>query len=126
MQLSNEPFDAKVNTLNQHITTVKREIASMNDAMRVIKWELEEERKKKTHARAMEVTHLTLFEYFTGASVQYGDLVQQSSYLVKDAIQWSLLDHVYNIPARAAMGKKGGIGADKKAFWGSLQSKSKS
>eukprot|EP00579_Thalassiosira_antarctica_P022633 CAMPEP_0201986360 /NCGR_PEP_ID=MMETSP0904-20121228/90340_1 /ASSEMBLY_ACC=CAM_ASM_000553 /TAXON_ID=420261 /ORGANISM="Thalassiosira antarctica, Strain CCMP982" /LENGTH=93 /DNA_ID=CAMNT_0048540313 /DNA_START=102 /DNA_END=380 /DNA_ORIENTATION=+ len=38
MQSSNEPFDDKVNTLNQHTATVKRGIASMNDAMKVIKW----------------------------------------------------------------------------------------
>jgi hypothetical protein len=85
----NENFDAKINTLNQHVTSVKSEIGALKSLM-------EEEFKAKTLERARDLVHLGSFNYFTKDFNQYS--TQKNSSEIKTAIAWFSLGYGYTIP----------------------------
>ena len=88
MQSSNENFDAKINTLSQHVIGLKSE-------MEEVKKLLEEEKKQKTLERALGMTDIKSFQYYDGSD--YGNN-KDSSNLAKETIQWFLLDYGINLP----------------------------
>jgi hypothetical protein len=57
LKASNENLDAKINTLNQHLTGVKNEINALKSL-------LEEEKKQKTLERALGLTDINSFQYY--------------------------------------------------------------
>eukprot|EP00985_Skeletonema_marinoi_P022885 scaffold14831_cov79-Skeletonema_marinoi.AAC.2 len=77
---SNEAFDAKINTLNQHVAGVKDEIVALKSL-------LKEETKQKTLERALSLTDIDSFEYYPSRSYQKSN----SGELVKKAIKWFML-----------------------------------
>ncbi len=80
---------------------MKSAIASMNDSLAVIKWELEEERKKKTLERAAMLSHLGSFTYYWKNGNTWVE--EESSEYVKRVLQCFLLGQGCTLPEEAAM-----------------------
>ena len=96
IQSSNENFDAKINTLSQHVIGLKSE-------MEEVKTLLEHEKKQKTLDRALGLTSFKSFKYYAGGNqYDYGS-ERQSSDLATSIIKWFLLGYGYNLPADALM-----------------------
>ena len=85
MDSSNENFDAKINTLNQHLMGVQNEIGALKSLM-------EEERKRKTLESARALTKLESFEYYDISSRK------DSSDLARTALDWFLLGYGCYLP----------------------------
>lgn len=105
MKSSNENFDAKINTINQHMAGVKSEIGGLKTL-------LEQERKDKRIERAMTLTHLGSFEYCERNG--YG--TKQSSDMAKKALEWFLLGYGYILPDGMVQQYPSDKEASKKAF----------
>ena len=90
----------------------------MNKAMNAIKWELEEERKKKTLERAAMLTHLHSFKYYEkGASGIYDIEKDGSTELARTVIQCCLLESEYPLPdATLADSLSASVGTSRKQF----------
>lgn len=101
---SNENFDAKINTLNQHVTGVKEEIIALKAL-------LEEEMKQKTLERALSMTDLEAFEYYKGSYQRFS-----TDQLAKDVIKWFLLGYGFNIPSCYSTKEYSKKEADQAAF----------
>ena len=86
MKSSNENFDAKINTVNQHLADVKSEIGGLKAL-------LEQERKDKRIERAQKLTHVGSFDYYLDI---YSS--RKSSDLAKEVLEWFLLGYGYNLP----------------------------
>jgi len=110
MKKSDENLESKISSLdyslkeavkalkssNETMTSVKLAIDGMNESMSTIKWELEEERKKKTLERAMMFTDLNSFKYH---ELEGGSWVEKSSSdLAKKTIQSFLLGLESKLP----------------------------
>lgn len=131
MESSNENFDAKVNTLSQHVVDVKAEIGILRSNMEEVKALLEYDKKQKTLERALGMTEVNSFNYYTGYTEDivglvtgYGKKEENSSDLVKSVLKWFQLDYGYTLPANASM--KQGIQKEEveestKAFRGQIK-----
>ena len=91
MQSSNENFDAKINTLQQHVNLVKCEIG----ALKVI---MEEECKQKTLERALTLTDLDSFDYYESNESNFHNSKKNSSELAKSTIKWFMVGYGSNLP----------------------------
>jgi len=60
MQSSNEDFDAKINSLSQHVDGAKAEVSAIRNDVATIKSLLEEDRKQKILTRAFESIDILL------------------------------------------------------------------
>ncbi len=101
---SNENFDAKINTLNQHLTGAKEEI----NALKTL---LVEEKKQKTLERALQMTDLESFNYYRD---RYQS-VSSTEELAKKVIKWFLLGYGMNLSSIYST-KQYGNEADQAAF----------
>jgi len=72
-------FDNKLNTLNQHLVDLKKDI--------------QEEKKQKTLERALSLTDLQSFQYYEDF-----DTLKYSDDLAKTAIGWFMLDYGCYLP----------------------------
>lgn len=81
----NENFDAKMNTLRQHVNLVKCEIG----ALKVI---MEKEFKQKTLDRALALIDLKSFVYYDN-SQSYNVAKKNSSELAKTVIKWFMVGY---------------------------------
>ena len=95
---SNENFDAKINTLNQHVAGVKDEIIALKSL-------LEEEMKQKTLERALSLTDAESFEYYANPSGSYQ--TSNSGELVKKTIKWFMLGYGMIISSDYSMERDG-------------------
>ena len=88
MKSSNENFDAKINSLNQHVTGVKNEISALKSL-------LEEETKQKTLERALGLTGVDSFTYYTKHphGYGYGYEEKESEERAKLAIRYFMLGY---------------------------------
>ena len=78
-------FDAKINTLNQHVASVKSEIGALKTL-------LEDEKKQKTLERGLGLTHLYSFDYYEDGRTK------DSSEFAKNALECFLLEQGLNLP----------------------------
>ena len=84
MESSNDNFNTKINTLNQHVVSVKAEIGTLKDEISAMKQIQQDERKDKRIERALKLVHLESFTYYDGNSRK------QSSDLAKSTLEWFL------------------------------------
>lgn len=96
MESSNQNFDAKVNTLNQNVASVKSEIVALRSECAVLKALMEDECKQKTLERARGLVHLGSFTYYLNSGMYRES--KNSSELAKCAIEWFMLGYGYNLP----------------------------
>ena len=95
MKSSNENFDAKINTLNQHVASVKSEIGALKAL-------LEKDFKRKILMDAMQLTHLVgEFQYRD----EYGH-PRESSDLAKKVLARFLCGSGANLPAKVCDNQK--------------------
>ena len=93
---SNENFDAKMNTLNQH---VMNEIGALKDEITAVKMLLEEEKKQKTLDRALKLAYHGSFTYYPHSyRVQ-----EESGKLAEGVIGWFLLGEGAFLPSDATL-----------------------
>ena len=96
MESSDQNFDAKINTLYQHVASVKSEIVALSSELGGLKALLEDECKQKTLERARDLVHLGSFTYYLNSGM-YRD-AKNSSDLAKSTIEWFRLGYGYNLP----------------------------
>ena len=89
---SDQNFDDKINTLNQHLVDLKKDI--------------QEENKQKTLERALALTDLESFQYYEDPGT-----LKYSVNLAKDVIKWFMLDHGYFLP-KASLARTQRIATD--------------
>lgn len=94
LQSSNENFDAKINTLNQHVHDLKIEMGALKKIM-------ENQTKQKTLKGALTLLDLNSFTYFE-CSNNYANQ-KNSSELAKTAIRSFMLGYGYNLPSEATL-----------------------
>ena len=95
LQSSNENFDAKINTLNQHVQDLKIEMGALKKIM-------ENQTKQKTLKGALTLLDLNSFTYFE-CSNNYANQ-KNSSELAKTAIRSFILSgYGYNLPSEATL-----------------------
>lgn len=92
MKSSNENFDAKINTVNQHLADMKSEMGVLQTEISAMKKVLQDERRDKRIERALKLTDLESFEY------QHDCYTKKSSDLAKEVLGWLLLGYGYNLP----------------------------
>lgn len=120
---SQENLDAKINTMNQHLSDVKDEIGALRKLM-------EDERKQKTLDRARALTSLGSFTYYTDPKNNYGRAEQKdSTTLAHDIIGWFSMNYGRNLPdgrmKESRPYEKTELDASKKPFETILASRSK-
>ena len=111
LKSSNENFDAKINTVNQHLADVKSEMGVLQTEIRAMKKVLQDERRDKRIERALQLTDLESFDYHE--CVGY---TKKSSDLAKDVLEWFLLGYGYNLPDGTMQQYPSDYEASKKAF----------
>lgn len=97
MKSSNENFDAKINTLNQHVASVKSEISAVKSDLGDLKALMEEDRKQKMLKAAFELVHLGSFTYIDDG------YEEESYYLAQQAIEWFILGRGFTMPTKATL-----------------------
>jgi predicted RNase H-like nuclease (RuvC/YqgF family) len=95
LQSSNENFDAKINTLNQHVHDLKIEMGALKKIM-------ENQTKQKTLELALTLLDLNSFTYFE-CSNNYHANQKNSSELAKTVIRLFMLGYGYNLPLEATL-----------------------
>ena len=96
LQSSNENFDAKINTLNQHVHDLKIEMGALKKIM-------ENQEKQKTLEVALLCLDLNSFTYFE-CSNNYHANKKNSSELAKTVIRLFMLSgYGYNLPSEATL-----------------------
>jgi hypothetical protein len=96
MQSSNENFDAKINTLNQHVLSMKCNLEALRIDIGALKKIQEDEKKQKTLSRALNMTELNSFSYMVKRDDDiYCMDTYDSSMLAVSAIKWFMTDHGY-------------------------------
>ena len=114
MHSSNKNFDAKIKVLNQHVAGVKSEIVALKTL-------LEGEMKQKTLERALGLTDLNSFSYYTYSAghYNYGGQEQKSSEFAKEVLRWFSLGYGAFLP-EASLSNEGNYSSksesEKKAF----------
>lgn len=111
---SQENLDAKINTMNQHLSDVKDEIGALRKLM-------EDERKQKTLDRARALTSLGSFTYYTDSKDCYRRTEKEdSTALAHDIIGWFSMNYGHNLPdgrmEASRPYEKTELDASKKAF----------
>ena len=97
MQSSNENFNAKIKTLNQHVHDLK--IERLLIKMGALKKMMEDERKQKTLEGALTLVDLISFPYY-----RHGSGVNDNSIkLARKVIRWFLLGHGVDLPLEATL-----------------------
>ena len=96
MQSSNENFDAKINTLNQHVHDLKIEMGALKKIM-------EDQTKQKTLEGALTLLDLNSFTYFEAFSHHHAPIQKYSSELAKSAIKWFMLGGGFHLPSVAIL-----------------------
>jgi len=76
-------FDNKINTLNQHLVKLKKDMSKISSS-------IQEENKQKTLERALSLTHLNSFVYYEDPGTR-----KHSADLAKEVIEWFMIDHGY-------------------------------
>ena len=95
LQSSNENFNAKINTLNQHIHDLKIEMGALKKIM-------ENQEKQKTLELALTLLDLQSFTYFEFSNNYHADQ-KNSSELAKTAIRWFILGCGYTLSSKATL-----------------------
>ena len=103
MQSSNENFDAKMNTLNQHVSNLSLHVLNIRIDILALKTTLEDEKKQKTFERALGLTDLNSFAYFEHKNRSYHGEEKNSSELAKVVIKWFMLGYGYNLSSSATV-----------------------
>jgi hypothetical protein len=92
LDASSENFDAKINTLNQHVAGLKSDIGALRTLM-------EDEYKQTRLQRALTLVELNSFTYYAITQDYYGATTQKnSSDLTKTIIRWFMLGSGCNLP----------------------------